>query len=86
MTKCAFVLHCPLFSKVFMSEVDAQISVSLIHLRHCAGAEEAVQLQQDPKGSQERVFPHSCFMRGDDAQIEDGKDLFFDLFISHLNI
>ena len=48
--------------------------MSLIHLRHCAGAEEAVQLQQDPKGSQERVFPHSSFMRGNDAQIEDGKD------------
>ena len=48
--------------------------MSLIYLRHCAGAEEAVQLQQDPKGSQERVFPHSSFMRGNDAQIEDGKD------------
>ena len=76
MAKCAFVLHCPLISQVFMSEVDAQISMSLIHLQHCAGAEEAVQLQQDPKRSQERVFPHSSFMRGDDAQIEDGKDCF----------
>ena len=48
--------------------------LSLIHLWHCAGAEEVVQLQQDPKGSREGVLPHSSFPRGDDAQIEDGKD------------
>ena len=57
-----------------MSEVDAQISVAFDPFGHCAGVEKAVQLQQDPKGSQEGVLPHSSFMRGDDAQIEDGKD------------